>query len=81
VGAGADAVAMTTARLRPSARKLGRVLFHRSAERDFHVATVLLLITLGLWLAFGWHRQWWFILWDLFVTIWWVRAQIRAIRR
>jgi hypothetical protein len=62
-------------------RQLRSLLHGFSAERDFHVATILLLITLGLWLAFGWHRQWWFILWDLFVAIWWVRAQIRAIRR
>jgi hypothetical protein len=81
VGGGNDAVAMPTNR--PKASR-GHFTFRSrgdSAGRDFQIASILGLITLGLWLAFGWHRQWWFILWDLFVAVWWIRAQFRVLRR
>jgi hypothetical protein len=42
---------------------------------------LLFATTLGLWLLFGWHTQWWFVLWCALVTIWWLRAQFRVLRR
>jgi hypothetical protein len=49
--------------------------------RDVAVPLIQMALIAGLWAGFGWHRQWWWYPLLIGVTVWWLRAQVRDLRR